>query len=159
MRSELPRAADHVVRREVIATGTSKLALAAIIVGVAGFLCTGVGSIVAIVLGHSALVAIRRSGGRLDGRGLAWGGLVLGYLQLMAVGVFACTVLGATAVTEQCADDRLVLEAAAEAYRAAYGTYPTSEELLVPDWITEPSALWNLRSDGAVLTITSEGSC
>jgi hypothetical protein len=147
------------VRREVITTGTSKLALAAIICGIAGFLCTGIASIAAIVLGHSALVVVRRSGGYLGGRGLAWGGLVLGYLQLTALGVLACTVFSTVAVAEQCADDREALQLAAEAYRATYGAYPTSEEVLVPDWISEPSALWDLRSDGAVLTITSEGSC
>lgn len=156
---EPPRAADHLVRREVIVTGTSKLAIAAISAGVAGFLCTGIASLVAVVTGHCALVVIWRSGGYLAGRGLAWGGLVLGYLQLISLGVLACTVLTAVQVEEQCASAYQELEAAAEAYRAASGTYPTSEDLLVPDWLSERSALWDLGGDGTSLTITSAGTC
>ena len=37
-------------------------------------------SIVAVVFGHVALADIRKSGGRLTGRGIATTGIVLGYL-------------------------------------------------------------------------------
>lgn len=42
-------------------------------------------SIAAIILGHISLSEIRRSAGRLGGRGLATTGLVLGYLGLMVI--------------------------------------------------------------------------
>jgi threonine/homoserine/homoserine lactone efflux protein len=41
------------------------------------------GSVAAIVCGHVALRQINRSGGRQGGRGLAVGGLVIGYLSVL----------------------------------------------------------------------------
>ena len=42
-------------------------------------------SIVAIILGHLSLVEIKKSGGRLEGRGLAIAGLVLGYAGIVFI--------------------------------------------------------------------------
>ena len=58
--------------------GTNKLAVTAFVLGLVG--CTGIGMILAIVLGHVALVQIRRYG--QAGKGLAITGLVAGYLSL-----------------------------------------------------------------------------
>jgi hypothetical protein len=75
---------------------TSGLALASLILGTlaicGAWLCCGMGfptSALAIVLGHIAVLKINRSGGRLDGRGMAIAGLLMGYigliLQILAV--------------------------------------------------------------------------
>lgn len=56
----------------------SNKAIASLVCGVL-FLCAPA-SIVAIVLGHLALADIKRSAGRMAGRGLAIAGLVMGYL-------------------------------------------------------------------------------
>jgi type IV pilus assembly protein PilA len=52
-------------------------------------------SIVAIILGHLSLAEIRRSGGRLTGRGMAMTGLVLGYL---GVSVIPILIIAAIAI-------------------------------------------------------------
>src|SRR3984957_559068 len=52
-------------------------------------------SVVAIILGHLALSDIRRSAGRLTGRGMAIGGLVLGYggLSLIPILIIAAIAI------------------------------------------------------------------
>ena len=58
-------------------TETSGKAIGSLICGLLFFFFPV--AIVAIILGHISLSEIRRAGGRLTGRGLAIGGLVLGY--------------------------------------------------------------------------------
>lgn len=60
----------------------SGLAIASLICGLLGFLTAGITGIGAVITGHLALSAIRKSGGFLRGRGLSIAGLVTGYLTL-----------------------------------------------------------------------------
>lgn len=62
---------------------TSGKAIASLVCGIFTFFFPA--SIAAIILGHISLSEIRRSAGRLGGRGLATTGLVLGYLGLMVI--------------------------------------------------------------------------
>jgi hypothetical protein len=62
---------------------TSGKAVASLICGLIVFLFPV--SIAAIILGHLALAEIRRSGGRLAGKGMATAGLVLGYAGISIV--------------------------------------------------------------------------
>lgn len=74
--------------------GTSPLAVASFVFGLLGTsLLFCLGSIAAVVLGHIALKQIGESGGRLEGRGLALAGLVLGYVVLVATTVVGIVVL------------------------------------------------------------------
>ncbi|MFJ2029479.1 DUF4190 domain-containing protein [Streptosporangium sp. NPDC087985] len=57
--------------------GNNGMAIAALIMGIAGLFVCGITSIVGIVLGHVSLGQIRRTGE--EGRGLAIAGLVLSY--------------------------------------------------------------------------------
>ena len=69
---------------------TSSLAVTSLVAGILGWtLLPLLGTIVAIITGHMARKEIRTSGGRLDGDGLAIGGLVLGWVSavLWEVGV------------------------------------------------------------------------
>lgn len=69
---------------------TSSLAVTSLVAGILGWtLLPVLGTIVAIITGHMARKEIRTSGGRLDGDGLAIGGLVLGWVSavLWVVGV------------------------------------------------------------------------
>lgn len=62
---------------------TSTLAIVSLIAGILGWtLLPFLGSIGAIVTGHLARAEIRREPQRLDGDGLALGGLVLGWLSV-----------------------------------------------------------------------------
>ena len=66
---------------------TSTLAIVSLIAGILGWtLVPFFGSIAAVVCGHMARKEIRLAPDRLEGDGLAIGGLVLGYLSIaMAV--------------------------------------------------------------------------
>ena len=63
---------------------TSSLAIARLVSGILGWtLLPVLGTLVAIVTGHMARAEIRRSGGALEGDGLAIGGLILGWLSAL----------------------------------------------------------------------------
>jgi type IV pilus assembly protein PilA len=62
---------------------TSGKAIASLVCGIFTFFFPA--SIAAVILGHLSLSEIRRSAGRIGGRGLATTGLVLGYLGLMVI--------------------------------------------------------------------------
>lgn len=62
---------------------TSGLAIASLVLGILWF--WWIGSLLAVIFGHSALNEIGRSQGRIGGRGLAIAGLVLGYIGLATI--------------------------------------------------------------------------
>lgn len=65
------------------AAPTSALAIVSLIFGILAWVMLPVlGPIVAVITGHMARAEIRRGPGRIEGDGLAIGGLVLGYLQI-----------------------------------------------------------------------------
>jgi hypothetical protein len=70
---------------------TSGLGVAGLVLGLLGF-CAGITSLPAVICSHLSLRAIRRSGGELSGRGMAITGLVLGYLGLAGLALFAVFV-------------------------------------------------------------------
>jgi len=77
---------------------TSGLAVASLIMGVLGwFMLPLVGSVLAIIFGHTAKNEIARSGDRLTGDGLATVGLILGYIGVgvWALGILASVLFGA----------------------------------------------------------------
>ena len=75
--------------------GSSGLALSSLICGIISLPTLGLTSIPAVITGHMALSRIRKSLGALEGKGLAIGGLVTGYLGL---GLFLLIVLAMMAV-------------------------------------------------------------
>lgn len=63
---------------------TSALAIASLVSGILGWtLLPLLGSLVAIVTGHMARAELRRQPERLQGDGMAVGGLILGYTALL----------------------------------------------------------------------------
>jgi type IV pilus assembly protein PilA len=66
----------------IVAQETSGKAVASLVCGIIGIFPF---SLVAVILGHISLSQIRKSAGRLKGRGVAIAGLVLGYLGLAAI--------------------------------------------------------------------------
>jgi hypothetical protein len=76
---------------------TSAKAITSLVLSIV-WLC-GLGSLIAVILGHLARGDIKRSQGRVGGRGLATAGLVIGYLGL----AFTLVIGGAVAV--QAIDD------------------------------------------------------
>jgi type IV pilus assembly protein PilA len=61
---------------------TSGMAIASLVCGILNVFPL---SAIAIVLGHVSLTQIKKSAGRMQGRGLAIAGLVLGYLGIVAI--------------------------------------------------------------------------
>jgi hypothetical protein len=75
-------------------TGTSSLAVAALVCGIAEFFTLGLTAIPAVILGHMARGQIRRTGEH--GSGLALAGLILGWVAII---LFVLVVaLGAAAM-------------------------------------------------------------
>jgi len=64
---------------------TSGKALASMILGIGVFLLGFFSGVPAIIFGHMAKSEIRRSGGRLQGDGMALAGLILGYLSVVFI--------------------------------------------------------------------------
>ena len=60
------------------------------IVGISSFVCClgPVAGIFAVVMGHKANSRIRKSGGLLQGSGMATAGLVMGYLSIFVIGLW-----------------------------------------------------------------------
>ena len=84
-----PPPAPRRARPMVVPTGrrTNGLAVASMIAA----LCVWTGpwaAVAAIVFGHIALSRISRSGGVQKGRGFAYTGLMLGYLEILAIALF-----------------------------------------------------------------------
>lgn len=84
---------------------TCGLAIASLVLGIVSvptICCCGVGlvaAILAVVFGHVAMNQIRRSEGRLNGKGMAVAGLVIGYasvaIQILVIIFFvASAILG-----------------------------------------------------------------
>jgi len=65
---------------------TAGTAVASLVLGILGFVCMGpLGALPAVVLGHVAWSKIRKSGGALQGEGLALAGLILGYIGMVLI--------------------------------------------------------------------------
>jgi competence protein ComGC len=126
----------------------SGLALASLILGLAGiFLCLGpLAGIPAIICGHKAHGQIRRSGGALEGLGLATAGLVTGYISLAMI--FIMALLAAIAVPNfirareaaqrnACRSNMRMIEGAKEQWsvdeKKTPGAIPSDAELFGPD--------------------------
>ena len=74
---------DNLAPRSGRATRTSGLAIASLVVGIAGlFVAPVLGSVIALVLGYSARRELQRDP-RLEGHGYATAGIVLGWVGLV----------------------------------------------------------------------------
>lgn len=74
---------------------TSGMAVAALILAILGFLCIlpVVGVLLGLILGIMALLGIQRSGGQLQGQGLAIAAIVVSGLWLMFVSILAAILI------------------------------------------------------------------
>jgi hypothetical protein len=85
-----------------MAPSTSGWAIASLALSLAGIvpILPVIGSLLGVIFGHIALGEIKRAQGRLEGRGMAVTGLVLGYVVLglevcVLAGIVAAGILGA----------------------------------------------------------------
>ncbi len=135
---------------------TSGMAITSMILGLLGFCCGGITSIIAVPLGIAAIVSVGRSGGRLTGGALGWIGVITGILSVVlyiglgvsmgpkAVRFYAGMGQAATASEEMMqalkADNvEGAYEATGEKYR---GAHPRAEfEAHVNTWKAERGSL------------------
>ena len=88
-----------------VPTKTSGLAIASIVCSTAGTMVAGVGFIAGIILGHMALSEIAKSGGRIEGRGLAMAGLIIGYVLAALIVIAIVVVIALLANSPEIFDD------------------------------------------------------
>ena len=108
---------------------TSRKAIASLICGIFFFLPTSIG---AVLLGHLAHSEIRKSAGRLKGKGLATTGLVLGYLGLACL-PFVLLILAAIAIPNLLRSRLAANEAAAVGALRTFHTGASSYASQCPD--------------------------
>jgi type IV pilus assembly protein PilA len=117
---------------------TSGKAIASLVCGIFTFFIPA--SIAAIILGHMSLSEIRKSAGRIGGRGIATTGLVLGYLGiavipfiLIVAAIAIPNLLRARMAANEASSVGSLrsISAGAQAYAAEYGNgFPSSLEAL-----------------------------
>ena len=105
---------------------TSGLAIWSLVLGILGMFCFSIlAGIPAVICGHTALSRIKRSGGMLEGNGLAIGGLVTGYLSIAMIPLIAILVAIAipnfvktrnAAMTNFCVNNLRQIDAAKQAW-------------------------------------------
>jgi hypothetical protein len=73
---------------------TSGMAIASLVLSLLGlvFILPVVGPVLGVIFGHMALGEIKRSGGAIEGQGLAVAGLVIGYILLGITLIFGCFI-------------------------------------------------------------------
>ena len=140
---------------------TSGLAIASVICGPLGFLTAGLSGIAAIITGHMALGAIKRSGGFIKGTGMAITGLVTGYISILILPIAFLAGLAAPVILKQRqAADRVeainnvkMLNLALIEFDNDYGSFP-SDELAKKEpsfaGFTGPGVLKQLEAAGCV---------
>ncbi len=94
------------IQQQVQPRLTSNLAIASLSLGIASWvLIPLLGAVAAIITGHMARKEIRASGGRMEGDGLALGGLITGYSNLLlscvAGAIFLAIIAAAAASSTQ----------------------------------------------------------
>jgi type II secretory pathway pseudopilin PulG len=140
---------------------TSGLAIASVICGPLGFLTAGLSGIAAVITGHMALAAIKRSGGMLKGTGMAITGLVTGYLTILILPIAILAGLAAPVILKQRqAADRVesinnakMLHLALIDFDNDYGSFPSDKHAKdVPEFagLTGPRVLEQLEAAGCV---------
>ena len=113
---------------------TAGIAIASLVLGIVGITCLGpLGAIPAVICGHVGLSRIKKSGGALQGQGLALAGLILGYvsigLMIVLIPLYAAIAIPsfvkARDMSQQnaCVNNMRMLDAAKEQVAMEEGLY------------------------------------
>jgi len=84
---------DNTAKETIVFAKTSGKAIASLILSILWLY--GIGSIMAIILGHMARKDVKNSNGKLTGDGIALAGLIIGYtlLAIITFGLLAAVIL------------------------------------------------------------------
>ncbi|MEP6673337.1 MAG: DUF4190 domain-containing protein [Chthoniobacter sp.] len=124
---------------------TSGAAIASLVFGILSFSCLPlIATLFAIIFGHVALSAIRKSAGALKGEGIAIFGLVLGYLSIGALPILAGIAVPVFAEVQVKAKEKQSLSHAKQiavaslAYASDHqGAFPPKLDDLVPTYLPD----------------------
>ena len=107
-----------------------------------------IGALVAVVTGHIGRSGINRSNGQKSGRGLAIGGLVLGYVNLVLLPILVSMAVPVFNVVQEKANQMATGNNARQVVMACKvyavdhgGSFPPSLDALVPEYIEAPEVL------------------
>ncbi|MHC4779369.1 MAG: DUF4190 domain-containing protein [Planctomycetota bacterium] len=119
----------------------SDLALYSLIAGILTWVMFPfVGAIAAIILGHMSLGEIRRSEGQLGGKGMAVGGLLLGYSQIvLSILIVGLVILGSLFFFVRAEEMKVNAEEAAMAAEQDRAALQTTEPGLEDADVIPPS--------------------
>ena len=78
-----------VQQKQTLPVKTSGMAVASLILGILGFITCAITSVIGLILGIVSLSAIRKSAGRLGGRGLAIGGIAVSGFTILIIPLVA----------------------------------------------------------------------
>lgn len=125
-----PANENHPAVAESLPAGKSKLETASLVFGILAILTVGLTGIVAILLGHLALVQAGKTGKRSGGRRMAVVGLSAGYFSLVLfVGlVFVINKMPVASKSMLAKADFKSFESALAMYRMNAGSYPTTAQ-------------------------------
>lgn len=134
---------------------TSRVAIASMILGVAGFLTCGVSAIVGLALGVIALVRISKSRGQLGGQGFAIAGVAVSVASLLFAGIllYGLARLRESTFRSKCMCNVGVIAMEANQWlsKCGNGKYlPPSQEALVDKEMLDPM-VYICRSTGTKL--------
>ena len=127
-------------------TQTSGLAISSLVLGILSFFTLFLTAIPAIICGHVSLSQIKKSGGRISGRGLAIGGLATAYFACFFGGIAVLAGIALpvfSAVNDRgratkCMSQAKQIAIACKLYAMDHkGNYPASLDELVPDYLTD----------------------
>lgn len=132
-----------------LATQTSGLAIASMVLGILGFLLVGLTALPAVICGHISLSRIKKSSGALSVKGMAITGLVAGYIGMA---FFALTILAGVLIPPiRCADkdkqmqsmnDAGLIYLACKLYASDNGgKFPDNLDQLVPQYLPDRRVL------------------
>lgn len=125
---------------------TSALAIWSLVLGILSLVCFSIlSAIPGVICGHKALSKIKRSGGTLEGRGLAIAGLITGYLGIawaifviplmLAIAIPNFVKARATAQANACVNNLRQIDAAANEFALEHGK-TNGEAIKFPDDLT-----------------------
>lgn len=135
---------------------TSAMSIISCVLGLLSVLCllTPLG-IPAVICGHSAFSAIRKSGGLLQGKGFAAAGLVTGYIGIIGTFVLALVVVNilqldaqdffggkdVAAATRSLGQAKRITIACQQYAASRGGAFPESLEDLAPDYVQKETLI------------------
>ena len=132
---------------QTVATKTSGLAIASLVLGILSFLLCGLTWLPAVICGHMSLSRIKKASGTLSGKGMAIAGLVTGYISIVffVLLIASMAIPGAVGAMDRAKASQSMSHAkqihlACFSYATDHdGKFPENLDQLIPDYLKDKS--------------------